>query len=116
MKAFKCDRCHEYVDIKNIVVPILETRFPGIGSMCDRYDSTEEIELCYTCANAFKQWVRPPREIPGPAPMLPTYHEILDRLCKEFAIPGSPSLSEAIDAIREQVGCPHHKCRCIPEE
>lgn len=36
-------------------------------------------------------------------PPLPTYHEILNRLCVEFRIPGSPDLDEALADIKKRL-------------
>ena len=35
---------------------------------------------------------------------MPTYHDILSMLCSIFNIPGSPSLVEAINYIKDKLG------------
>jgi hypothetical protein len=42
-----------------------------------------------------------PRPEPGQEPPLPTYHELLNTLCDEFNVPGSPTFSEAIKHIKD---------------
>lgn len=42
-----------------------------------------------------------PRPEPGQEPPLPTYHELLNILCDEFHVPGSPTFSEAVRYIKE---------------
>ena len=37
----------------------------------------------------------------GENPPLPTYHDILNLLCREFEIPGSPSIWSAIEWIKK---------------
>ena len=40
--------------------------------------------------------------ISNPKPPLPTYHEILNYICSEFGIPGSPDFVEAVKWIKER--------------
>ncbi len=41
-----------------------------------------------------------PNEVNLDGPPLPSYHELLDLLCTEFQVPGSPNFREAIQYIR----------------
>jgi hypothetical protein len=45
--------------------------------------------------------VSSPRPEDGHEPPLPTYHELLNTLCDEFHVPGSPTFSEAVRYIKD---------------